>query len=80
MPDTKRNIMQIWIMDSNWSLKDLNMILNEDVNFSICKWQRGIANFGEVLRGFGHEGVESRLAARTREELSRNHNHTQQKT
>jgi hypothetical protein len=46
MPNTKRNIMQIWIMDSNWSLKELNMILNEDVNFSICKWQRGIANFG----------------------------------
>lgn len=46
MPNTKRNIMQIWIMDANWSLNNLNMILNEDVNFSISKWQRGIANFG----------------------------------
>lgn len=46
MPNTKRNIMQIWIMDFSWSLKDLNMILNEDVNFSIKKWHRGIANFG----------------------------------
>jgi hypothetical protein len=46
MPKTKRNIMQIWIMDQSWSLNDLNMILNEDVNFSIKKWHRGIANFG----------------------------------
>jgi hypothetical protein len=46
MPVTKKNIMQVWIMDNTWGLKDLNMILNEDVNFSISKWQRGIANFG----------------------------------
>lgn len=46
MPVTKRNIMQIWIMDSSWGLFDLNMILNEDVNFSISKWHRGTANFG----------------------------------
>ena len=46
MPNTKKNIMQIWIMDFRWQLSDLNMILNEDVNFSISKWQRGIANFG----------------------------------
>jgi len=42
----KRNIMQVWIMDYRWELSDLNMILNEDVNFSIGKWQRGVANFG----------------------------------
>lgn len=46
MPNTKKNIMQIWIMDSDWNLTDLNMILNEDVNFSIKKWHRGVANFG----------------------------------
>jgi hypothetical protein len=46
MPNTKKNIMQIWIMDKEWSLTDLNMILNEDVNFSIKKWHRGVANFG----------------------------------
>lgn len=46
MPNTKNNIMQIWIMDSDWNLTDLNMILNEDVNFSIKKWHRGVANFG----------------------------------
>ena len=38
--------MQIWIMDKDWSITDLNMILNEDVNFSIKKWHRGVANFG----------------------------------
>lgn len=42
----KKNIMQVWILDYRWELTDLNMILNEDVNFSIKKWQRGIANFG----------------------------------
>lgn len=46
MPNTKNNIMQIWILDKDWKESDLNMILNEDVNFSINKWQRGIANFG----------------------------------
>lgn len=46
MPNTKKNIMQIWIMDNEWELNDLNMILNEDVNFSIKKWHRGVANFG----------------------------------
>lgn len=42
----KKNIMQVWIMDYKWQLSDLNMILNEDVNFSIGKWHRGVANFG----------------------------------
>lgn len=45
-PSTKNNIMQVWIMDKDWLLTDLNMILNEDVNFSIKKWHRGVANFG----------------------------------
>lgn len=46
MPNTKKNIMQIWIVDKEWHTNDLNMILNEDVNFSIKKWHRGVANFG----------------------------------
>ena len=46
MPNTKRNIMQIWLLDKDYQEQDLNMILNEDVNFSIKKWHRGIANFG----------------------------------
>lgn len=46
MPATKPNIMQIWILDKTYNLSDLNMILNEDVNYSIKKWHRGIANFG----------------------------------
>jgi len=46
MPNLKKNIMQIWILDKTYELNDLNMILNEDVNFSIKKWHRGIANFG----------------------------------
>jgi hypothetical protein len=46
MPNTKRNIMQIFILDKNNNTSDLNMILNEDVNFSIKNWHKGIANFG----------------------------------
>jgi hypothetical protein len=46
MPSTKRNIMQVWIMDKTWNESELSMILNEDVNYSIKKWQRGVANFG----------------------------------
>ena len=46
MPATKRNIMQIWLLDETYEFSDLNMILNEDVNFSIGKWHRGVANFG----------------------------------
>jgi hypothetical protein len=46
MPATKRNIMQIWLLSPEYKETDLNMILNEDVNFSIKKWHRGIANFG----------------------------------
>jgi hypothetical protein len=46
MPNLKRNIMQIWLLDKSYKENELNMILNEDVNFSIKKWQRGVANFG----------------------------------
>lgn len=45
-PNLKKNIMQIWLLDKNYKESDLNMILNEDVNFSIKKWHRGVANFG----------------------------------
>lgn len=46
MPNLKNNIMQIWLLDKDYKLNELSMILNEDVNFSIKKWQRGVANFG----------------------------------
>lgn len=46
IPETKQNIMQIWLLDNTYKVNDLNMILNEDVNFSIKKWHRGVANFG----------------------------------
>lgn len=46
MPATKKNIMQIFVLNESYEPTDLNMILNEDVNFSIKKWHRGIANFG----------------------------------
>lgn len=46
IPETKQNIMQIWLLDNTYKNNDLNMILNEDVNFSIKKWHRGVANFG----------------------------------
>jgi hypothetical protein len=46
MQNLKKNIMQIWLLDKTYRTNELNMILNEDVNFSIKKWHRGVANFG----------------------------------
>ena len=68
MPTTKYNIMQIWIMDFRWDLKDLNMILNEDVNFSISKWQRGIANFGlaTILRSVAQTAEMDKIDGNTK--------------
>lgn len=68
MPNTKRNIMQIWIMDYSWNLSDLNMILNEDVNFSIKKWQRGVANFGlaTILRSAAQTAEMDKIDGNTK--------------
>lgn len=64
----KNNIMQIWILDNDWSKKELNMILNEDVNFSIKKWQRGIANFGlaTLLRSGGQTAEMDKIDGNTK--------------
>lgn len=45
-PQTKKNIMNIWFIDRNIEDRGLNMILNEDVCYSILSWHRGKANFG----------------------------------
>jgi hypothetical protein len=68
MPNTKKNIMQIWIMDKSWEVNELNMILNEDVNFSIKKWQRGIANFGlaTLLRSGGQTAEMDKIDGNTK--------------
>jgi hypothetical protein len=67
-PATKFNIMQVWIMDKTWNLTDLNMILNEDVNFSISKWQRGIANFGlaTILRSSAQTAEMDKIDGNTK--------------
>jgi hypothetical protein len=68
MPKTKKNIMQIWILDKDYKLNDLNMILNEDVNFSIKKWQRGNANFGlaTILRSGGQTAEMDKIDGNTK--------------
>lgn len=68
MPNTKKNIMQIWIMDYNWKVTDLNMILNEDVNFSIKKWHRGVANFGlaTILRSAAQTAEMDKIDGNTK--------------
>ena len=45
-PDTKKNIMNIWLVDDRIGDMGLNKVLNEDVFWSINAWHRGIANFG----------------------------------
>jgi hypothetical protein len=68
MPNTKNNIMQIWILDNTYNEYSLNMILNEDVNFSIKKWQRGIANFGlaTILRSGGQTAEMDKIDGNTK--------------
>jgi len=46
MPNLKKNIMQIFILDSNNNCDDFKMILNEDVCYAIKNWHRGKGNFG----------------------------------
>lgn len=67
-PNTKKNIMQIWILNAQWDLTDLNMILNEDVNFSIKKWHRGIANFGlaTILRSAAQTAEMDKIDGNTK--------------
>ena len=68
MPATKRNIMQIWLLDKTYKVTDLNMILNEDVNFSIKKWHRGIANFGlgTILRSCAQTAEMDKIDGNTK--------------
>lgn len=68
MPATKKNIMQIWLLDKTYKVTDLNMILNEDVNFSIKKWQRGIANFGlgTILRSCAQTAEMDKIDGNTK--------------
>ena len=46
MPNTKKNIMQIFILDKTYKENTYKMILNEDVCSAIQFWQRGVAVFG----------------------------------
>lgn len=45
-PDTKRNIMNIFLIDKNTSDLGLDKILDEDICHSIYNWHRGKATFG----------------------------------
>lgn len=45
-PDTKKNIMNVWLISKATSELGFNKILNEDVCRSIYRWHRGKASFG----------------------------------
>lgn len=45
-PDTKKNIMNVFIISKATSTRGLNKILNEDICHSIYQWHRGRAIFG----------------------------------
>lgn len=45
-PETKRNIMNVFIIDKDVEDRGLDKILNEDVCYSIYNWHRGRATFG----------------------------------
>lgn len=67
IPNLKKNIMQIWLLDNTYQLNELNMILNEDVNFSIKKWHRGVANFGlaTILRSCNQTAEMDKVSGNT---------------
>lgn len=68
MPSTKKNIMQIFILDNKNEVNELNMILNEDVNYSIKKWHRGVANFGlgTILRSCAQTAEMDKIDGNTK--------------
>lgn len=67
-PDTKKNIMNVWLIDKNIEDRGLNKILNEDVCYSIMCWHRGKANFGlgNVLRSGAQTAEMEKLDGNTK--------------
>lgn len=67
-PDTKKNIMNVWLIDKDIEDRGLNKILNEDVCYSILCWHRGKANFGlgNVLRSGAQTAEMEKLDGNTK--------------
>lgn len=67
-PNTKKNIMNIWLVDDRVGDAGLNKVLNEDVFWSINAWHRGIANFGlaNVIRSVAQTAEMDKVDGNTK--------------
>lgn len=67
-PDTKKNIMNVFLIDKDTRDLGLDKILNEDVCHSIYNWHRGKANFGlgNVLRSGAQTAEMDKIDGNTR--------------
>lgn len=68
MPNTKKNIMNVWFIDDRIGDYGLDKVLNEDVFWSINAWHRGIANFGlaNVIRSGAQTAEMEKLDGNTK--------------
>lgn len=67
-PNTKKNIMNVWLIDKNTEDRGLNKILNEDVAACIYNWHRGKANFGlaNVIRSAAQTAEMDKIDGNTK--------------
>ena len=67
-PDTKKNIMNVFLIDKGTRDLGLDKILNEDVCHSIYNWHRGKATFGlgNVLRSGAQTAEMDKIDGNTR--------------
>lgn len=67
-PDTKKNIMNVFLIDKDTRGLGLDKILNEDVCHSIYNWHRGRATFGlgNVLRSDAQTAEMDKIDGNTR--------------
>lgn len=67
-PNTKKNIMNVFIIDKDTEDRGLNKILNEDICHSIYNWHRGKATFGlaNVIRSGAQTAEMEKLDGNTK--------------
>lgn len=67
-PDTKKNVMNIFLIDKDTEDRGLNKILDEDICNAIYKWHRGKAIFGlgNVIRSGAQTAEMEKIDGNTR--------------
>lgn len=68
MPRTKKNVMNVFLIDKDTEDRGMNKILNEDICYSIYQWHRGKAIFGlaNVIRSGAQTAEMEKLDGNTK--------------